>query len=140
MIRSGDIAGFQPIDSKTSIGKQIIDLTVQVTPAREPHPERIEAILRAGPLDPLELVALALQRNPILGGLPVPLTSPELARALFLFTLLHLEPLLTALIQFGRATADVALLTTLALPGIFFTRPARAVVAGEGIEPPIVRL
>src|SRR5260370_17657504 len=43
--RSGDIAGFQPIDSKTSIGKQIIDLTVQVTPAREPHPERIEAIL-----------------------------------------------------------------------------------------------
>src|SRR5207244_11383650 len=43
--RSGEIAGFQPIDSKASIGKQIIDLTVQVTPAREPHPERIEAIL-----------------------------------------------------------------------------------------------
>src|SRR6516225_4698193 len=46
--RSRDVAGFQPVEPKARFGKQIVDLAVEVTPAREPQPERIEAILPAG--------------------------------------------------------------------------------------------
>src|SRR5262249_35327512 len=46
--RSCDVAGFQPVEPKARFGKQIVDLAVEVTPAREPQPERIEAILPAG--------------------------------------------------------------------------------------------
>ena len=46
--RPRDVAGFQPVEPKARFGKQIVDLAVEVTPAREPQPERIEAILPAG--------------------------------------------------------------------------------------------
>src|SRR5262245_65588756 len=45
---SRDVVGFQPVEPKARFGKQIVDLAVEVTPAREPQPERIEAILPAG--------------------------------------------------------------------------------------------
>src|SRR5262245_51945793 len=46
--RSRDVAGFQPVEPKARFGKQIVDLAVEMTPARQPQPERIEAILPAG--------------------------------------------------------------------------------------------
>src|SRR5262249_55735929 len=46
--RSRDVAGFQPVEPKARFGKQIVDLAVEVTPAREPQPEGTEPLLPAG--------------------------------------------------------------------------------------------